>query len=92
LRCRLALLGSGLYTGKPLLDLMELLIERFGATAQMQDLREQHAKRRADDKAADALVDRDSDHAEQDRQSPGCPLRRGSFFCLHVRTRGSARY
>ena len=69
----------------------QLLIECFGARAQIQDLREQPAERGADEESRDALLDRDPDHAEQDREAPGRPLRRGSFFCLHACTRCSAR-
>ena len=34
-----------------------------------------HAERCTDHEAGDALLDRDADYAEQDRQSPGRPLR-----------------
>ena len=57
----------------------------------MQDLREQSADHGADEEAADVLLNRGPDDAEQDRQAPGRPLRRGSFFCLHARTRCGAR-
>ena len=71
---RRTLLGSGSYAGEALLEIRDLLIERFGARAQMQDLREQRPEQDAGDESRDTLLERGSDHAEQDRQSPGHPL------------------
>ena len=89
---RCALFGSGrLEVGEALLQVAELCIERFKARAQVHDLRDQSTDRGADEKAADALLDRGHDHAEQEGQAPSRPLRGGSFFCLHARTRCGAR-
>jgi hypothetical protein len=55
-------------------ELAQLLLQSLGSRAQKQDLRGQRSYCGADDKAANALLERGSDHAEQDRQAPGCPL------------------
>jgi hypothetical protein len=57
-----------------LLELVELSIESVAARAQMQDLRDQSADRGAHEEAADVLLNRGPDDAEQDRQAPSRPL------------------
>src|SRR6185436_19237406 len=58
---RLTLLGSSFNAGEALLEIRDLLIERFGARAQMQDLHEQRPEQDAGDESRDTLLERGSD-------------------------------
>jgi hypothetical protein len=54
--------------------MLQLLIERVCTRAQIYDLREQKAEGCTGYEAEDALLDRNADDTEQDRQAPACPL------------------
>jgi hypothetical protein len=64
----------GLETGEPLAELLQLLIDRRQAIAQVQDLRQQEADCGADDESGRARLHCGAEYAEQDRQTPARPF------------------